>query len=92
MPTVKQVSSRNARQQWREMLDLVMAGDSDIAIMRYGKPVAVLIPAKDYEALANALDELRMGRLAEEIYEEYLANRESATPYEDVRAELFDES
>jgi len=88
---VKQVSSRNARQQWREMLDLVMAGDSDIAIMRYGKPVAVLIPAEDYKALANALDELRVGRLAEGIYEEYLANRDSATPYEDVRGELFDE-
>lgn len=90
MLAVKEVSSRQARQQWRELLDTVMTGDSDVAILRYGKAVAVLIPAHDYNALVEELEELRMTRHAEDIYEDYLANRDIAEPYEDVKAELFD--
>jgi prevent-host-death family protein len=89
MTAVKVVSSRDARQQWREMLDTVMSGSSDVAIMRYGKPVAVLIPAVDYEALSEELEQVRMTRLAEDIYEQYLADRKSAIPYDDVRSELL---
>jgi len=88
----KQVTSRDARQQWREILDDVAAGRSDITITRYGEPVAVLIPAEDYESLAEELEELRLGRIAEGAYAEYLANRESAAPYEEFRGELFEEN
>ena len=91
MPKNKQVTSRDARQQWREILDEVVSGRSDITITRYGEPVAVLIPAEDYEGLAEDLEELRLGRIAEDTYAEYLANRESAAPYEEFRGELFEE-
>ena len=90
MLAVKEVSSRQARQQWRELLDTVMTGDNDVAILRYGKAVAVLIPAQDYNALVEELDELRMTRHAEDIYEDYLANRNSVEAYEDVRTEFID--
>ena len=92
MPKNKQVTSRDARQQWREILDDVASGRSDITITRYGEPVAVLIPAEDYESLAEELEELRLGRIAEDTYAEYLANRESATPYEKFRGELLEEN
>ncbi len=60
MPKNKQITSRDARQQWREILDDVVSGRSDITITRYGEPVAVLIPAEDYESLSEELEELRL--------------------------------
>jgi len=90
MLAIKEVNSREARQQWRALLDTVMTGESDVAILRYGKAVAVLIPAQDYSALVEELEELRMTRHAEDIYEDYLANRDAVEAYEDVRAELID--
>lgn len=47
---IKTLSSDQARTQWREMLDAVMAGES-IIIERYGKPVARLVP---YQEAAEA--------------------------------------
>lgn len=91
MYTVREVSSRRARAEWREILDTVMTGDSDVVISRYGKEVAVLIPAEDYRALESELEELRMTRLAEDIYEAYLADRSTAIRYAEVREELMDE-
>ena len=90
MQRVREVSSRDARQRWRELLDQVVSGRSDVAITRYGEPVAVLIPARDYESLMEDLAEIRLSRIAEEAYSEYLADRESAESYEEVREKLFD--
>lgn len=89
MSEVKQISSREARQRWREILDTVMRGANDIAITRYGEPVAVMIPAEDYDALTDEIEELRMSRLAERIYEDYLADRDSAVTLASVKEELL---
>lgn len=91
MLEIREVSSRDARKQWREILDTVMKGDGDVAISRYGKAIAVLIPAEDYQEIAKELEELRLARLADDIYEDYLERREVAESYEDVRAELLQE-
>lgn len=91
MHAVREVSSRRARAEWREILDTVMTGNSDVVISRYGKEVAVLIPAEDYRALKRELEELRMTRVAEDIYEAYLADHSGAVQYSDVREELMDE-
>jgi prevent-host-death family protein len=89
MAEIKEMSSREARKNWRDVLDTVMTGSSDVAITRYGQAVAVIIPADDYKALANEIDELRMARMAEKIYEEYITERESAIPFAQVRDELM---
>jgi len=89
MHEIKEVSSREARKQWREILDTVMKGDRDVLISRYGKAIAVLIPAEDYQAIAEELEELRLARLAEDVYGHYLERRELAESYESVRAELL---
>ena len=89
MSEVKHFSSREARERWREILDTVMKGSNDIAITRYGEPIAVMIPAEDYDALTAEIAELRMSRLAERIYKDYLADRESAVTLESVKAELL---
>jgi len=91
MPRVKEIASRDARKLWREILDEVKSGESDIAITRYGEPIAVLIPAADYQALVEELEDLRLGRIAEESYSEYLANREAAGPYDQLREELLEQ-
>lgn len=90
MPRVKEIPSRDARRLWREILDEVKSGESDIAITRYGERVAVMIPAADYQALAEELEDLRLSRIAEESYAEYLANREAAIPYDRLRKELLE--
>lgn len=92
MHQIKEVSSGDARKRWREVLDQVASGQGDVAISRYGEVVAVLIPADDYERLAEELEEIRLSRIAEGAYAEYLAERERATSYEDLRAELIEES
>lgn len=89
MSEVREMSSREARERWREVLDTVMKGKNDVAITRYGEPIAVVIPADDYEALVDEIEELRMSRLAERIYEDYLADRDSTKTLESVKSELL---
>jgi prevent-host-death family protein len=86
--TIETVNSRDARSRWRDLLDKVLTRSADIIIERHGKPVAVLIPAEDYEALLDELDDLRAGRRAMEAYEEWKRDPSTARPYEDIRAEL----
>ena len=91
MPRVREIASRDARKLWREILDEVRSGAGDIAITRYGEPIAVMIPAADYQALAEELEDLRLGRIAEQSYSEYIANREAAIPYDRLRKELLEQ-
>ena len=89
--TVKKLSSREARTNWRDVLDTINKGTADVVIERYGKPIATLIPYEDYEALLEELEDLRDGRLAQATYEEYLQTPEMAQPYQEIRDELLAE-
>lgn len=90
MAELKKFTSREARARWREVLDILLKGDSDVAITRYGETIAVMIPAEDYAALENELEELRIARIAENIYEDYLADIDSSVSLELVKSELID--
>ena len=59
---VATLDSREARSQWRSILDTTSSGQTDIVITRYGKPVATLIDYADWIALQEALDDLRAVR------------------------------
>lgn len=91
MTRIRELGSREARKEWREILDTVMSGDSDVLISRHGQEIAVLIPASDYYAILDELDELRLGRMAEGIYQSYLEEAASTKPYEDIRDEILEE-
>ena len=80
MASLREISSREARKEWREVLDTVMTGESD-----------VLIPARDYHSILEELEDIRLARLAENIYEDYLEGRASSRSYEDVRAEVIND-
>ena len=85
------LSSREARTRWRDVLDAVNQGKTDVVIERYGKPVAAVIAYEDYEALMEELEDLRDGRLAVAAYEEWKRDPSTARPYEEIRAELIAE-
>jgi len=85
------LSSREARTKWRDVLDAVSQGKTDVVIERYGKPVAAVIAYEDYEALMEELEDLRDGRLAVAAYEEWKLDPSTARPYEEIRAELIAE-
>jgi prevent-host-death family protein len=78
--------SNEARAKWRDVLDSTHAGE-DTVIERYGKPIAVVIPYVDYEALLDELDDLRAGRRAQAAVEEWRKDPSLGTPLEQVEAE-----
>ena len=91
MAKIREIGSREARKEWRELLDAVMTGDSDVLISRHGREIAALIPARDYYAIMTELEEVRLARLAETLYESFLEGRTSAKPYEEVHAEILND-
>ena len=91
MASIREVGSREARKEWREVLDSVMAGESDVLISRHGQEIAVLIPARDYYAILEELEEIRLSRLTENLYESYLEGRTQSKLYEEVRAEILED-
>jgi prevent-host-death family protein len=62
--TVKMVDSRDARANWRDMLDLAQANDTDVVITRYNKPVVAVVAYEDYVAVQEELRKRRATRRA----------------------------
>lgn len=90
MVGVRILKSTETRQNWRDVLDAVCAGN-DVVIERYEKPVAALIAYEDFIALGEALDDLRLGRRAQAAYEEWKKDPSTARPWDDIRKELVAE-
>ncbi len=88
--TIQVMKSREARNNWRQLLDRVLIGE-DILIERNGQPVAVLIPVKDYDGIRKDLEELRATQHAAAAYADWQQHPETGRPWEDVRAELVAE-
>lgn len=86
--TTATIGSREARKNWRDLLDTAHAGEKDTIIERNGKPVAVLIPYEDYHAVEAMLEDIRAARQARLMLE---ASRRTGRSYEEIRAELQDE-
>ena len=88
--SVLTINSREARIKWRDLLDKVYAGSSDVVIERNGKPVAVLIPVEDYEELQDELDDLRSARRVAALYEAWKQDSSSGRPWEEIKSDLID--
>lgn len=84
------LNSDDARTHWRDILDTAGMGQ-DVVIARYGKPMAVLIPVADYEALREELEELRAARRAKAMLEAWREEPSRGRPYSAVREELATE-
>ena len=91
--TIKILESNRARSHWREILDAVLSGETDVVITRYHKPVATLVAYDDYLFIQGELVKRRLERrarrqvasepLATMIASERVLAREWDTPEED---------
>jgi len=91
---VKILDSNQARNNWREMLDMALSEDTDVVITRYKKPVVTVVAYEDYLAVQNELLQHRAERrarlrleseaLATMIASERVLAREWDTPEEDA--------
>lgn len=88
---VRTLDSNKARTQWREILDSAGAGDMDVVVERYGKPVVAVIAYVDYVAVQEEIGDLRASRRADEAYEAWKQDPGRAKPWEEVEAELVTE-
>jgi prevent-host-death family protein len=60
--TVKIVDSREARANWRDVLDMAQTNDTDVIITRYNKPVVAVVAYEDYIAVQDELRKRRATR------------------------------
>lgn len=88
--SVQVIKSDDARNNWRDVLDTVSAGD-DVVIERYTKAVAALIRYEDYIALQDELEELREAERVAAAYAAWKDDPTRARPYSEIRAELLTE-
>lgn len=49
----RQTGADEARRQFRDLIDEVMAEGAHITVERYGKPVAVIVPVSWYEEVRS---------------------------------------
>ncbi|NKQ36016.1 MAG: type II toxin-antitoxin system Phd/YefM family antitoxin [Chloroflexi bacterium] len=89
------LDSNQARNHWREMLDMVLAdNDTDVIITRYNKPVVTMVAYEDYLDIQDELMKRRAERrakrrakaetLATMLASERVLAREWDTPEEDA--------
>ena len=85
--TTQTINSEDLYARWRDILDAA-SSEEDTVILRDGKPVAVMIPFKDYASLRDEIENLRAGRRAQIVLDAWRKDPNSASPYEDIRADL----
>ena len=88
--TLHVMKSREARSNWRQVLDSVLVGE-DVLIERNGQPVAVLIPVEDYDRIRAELEDRRASQRAAAVYVDWQQNPNHARSWDEVRAELVSE-
>lgn len=90
MPTAT-FTSDDARQHWRDLLDLAYTNKAEVVIERYNKPVAVLLNYEYYQIIKALLDEIRLLRQAEHNLQAWRKNPALGKPYAQFRQELLNE-
>ena len=89
MTVVATIDSREARTQWRTLLDSTGAGETDVVITRYNKPIATLINYADWLALQEELEDLRAAQRAAAIVEAYQHDPSRLKPWAEFEQELI---
>ncbi|NSW53963.1 MAG: type II toxin-antitoxin system Phd/YefM family antitoxin [Anaerolineae bacterium] len=83
-----QYSSKEARQNWRKILDTVLRRESDVLIERNGEPIAVILPVADYAFIREALVDYRDGLEADSIYQAWKAGQEESLSISEAMREM----
>ncbi len=77
-------NSRDARMNWRKILDTIFIRESDVLIERNGVPIAVIIPAEDYAIVQDALEDYRDGLEAEALLNAWKDGQEGSQNIDEV--------
>lgn len=88
MMSVTIMKSDEARQSWRDILDIAAKGGS-VVVERYNKPVAVMINYEAWLAVQEELEDLEIGPRALAAYQRWKENPSTARPWEEVEADLI---
>lgn len=80
--------SRAAQENWRGLLDVAAAGQSDVVITRHGQPAVAVIAYEDFLALQDDLDDLRAARHADEVVAAWQRDPTIARSWTEVEADL----
>jgi len=88
---VRVLSTNEARNKWRDVVDAVSGEQTCIVVERYGKPMVAVIAYADYVALQDELDDLQAARRAAPAYEAWRQNPSLGRPYSEIRKELVAE-
>ena len=57
--TLKTVSSEDARNRLRDVMDEVITGDAEVIIERHGKPTVAMISYKEYQRIQQQREKRR---------------------------------
>lgn len=92
--SIKTIDSNQARNNWRELIDMTQNTNVDVVITRYNKPVATLLDYEDYLSIREELAKQRTLRqdqrqhqeeaLTTMLASERILAREWNTPEEDA--------
>jgi PHD/YefM family antitoxin component YafN of YafNO toxin-antitoxin module len=76
--------SKEARQQWRKILDKILLRQGDVLIKRNNLPVAVMIPATDYLLIQEELELKREAEEAQSFLESWRAGQEETVTLDEM--------
>ena len=80
--------SKEARQQWRKILDRILFKQGDVLIKRNDLPIAVMIPATDYLLIQEELEQKREAEEAQSFLEAWRAGKEETITLDELYTEL----
>jgi PHD/YefM family antitoxin component YafN of YafNO toxin-antitoxin module len=80
--------SKEARQQWRKILDRILLKQGDVLIKRNDLPIAVMIPATDYLLIQEELEQKREAEEAQSFLEAWRAGQEQTITLNELYKEL----
>ncbi len=83
------VSSREARTRWRDILDDVNNGVTDVVVERYGKPIVAIIAYTDFADILQGLEDLRDGRLAMAELDAWKNDPSTAQSWQEIKTEMI---
>lgn len=81
-------SSKEARQQWRKILDKILLKQGDVLIKRNNQPVAVMIPVTDYLLVQQELESKREAQEAQSLFEAWQKGEEETVTLSELYEEL----
>lgn len=76
--------SKEARQQWRKILDRILFKQGDVLITRNDLPIAVMIPATDYLLIQEELQLKREAEEAQSFLEAWRAGQEETVTLDEM--------